>query len=103
MIRMTRYNPLVLSLSKDASGLEAWFDKLTTNGKRLGMLIVRNKPLALSLSKCVYRLEASLTCGRLRLDRLRTNGNSDKLTTNGNSVKFPAVGLSTSLETNGGI
>ena len=25
-------NPLVLSLSKDACGLEAWFDKLTTNG-----------------------------------------------------------------------
>ena len=58
-------------------------------------------PLALSLSKCVYRLEASLTCGRLRLDRLRTNGNSDQLTTNGNSVKFTANGLSASLETNG--
>jgi len=26
------HNPLVLSLSKGASGLEAWFDKLTTNG-----------------------------------------------------------------------
>jgi len=32
VIRMARYNPLVLSLSKDAYGLEAWFDKLTTNG-----------------------------------------------------------------------
>ena len=88
MIRMARYNPLVLSLSKDASGLEAWFDKFTTNGKRFGMVIVRNKPLALSLSKCVYRLEASF-------DRLRTNGFS----TNG----LFANGLSTSLETNGGI
>ncbi|WP_373492453.1 hypothetical protein [Parasphingorhabdus sp.] len=26
--------PFALSLSKGASGLEAWFDKLTTNGKR---------------------------------------------------------------------
>ena len=49
---MVRYNPLVLSLSKDACRREAWFDKLTTNG---------------------------------------------------NSVKFTAIGLSTSLETNGGI
>ena len=31
--------PLVLSLSKDASGLEAWFDKLTTNGKFDGLWI----------------------------------------------------------------
>jgi hypothetical protein len=29
---VVRYIPLVLSLSKGASGLEAWFDKLTTNG-----------------------------------------------------------------------
>jgi len=46
------YIPSVLSLSKDASGLETWFDKLTTNG---------------------------------------------------NAVKFTANGLSTSLETNGGV
>ena len=32
MNKVVRYNPLVLSLSKGASGLEAWFDKLTTNG-----------------------------------------------------------------------
>ncbi len=32
---MAEFNPLVLSLSKDASGLEAWFDELTTNGNRL--------------------------------------------------------------------
>tara|TARA_R110002110_G_scaffold2053_6_gene9361 strand:+ start:136 stop:246 length:111 start_codon:yes stop_codon:yes gene_type:complete len=25
-------NPCALNLSKDAYGLEAWFDKLTTNG-----------------------------------------------------------------------
>ena len=29
----------VLSLSKDTSGLEAWFDKLTTNGKCDGLRI----------------------------------------------------------------
>ncbi len=29
---MAEFNPFVLSLSKDPSGLEAWFDKLTTNG-----------------------------------------------------------------------
>jgi len=52
------------------------------------MMMGKLSPLALSLSKCAYGLEASLTCGRLRLDRLRTNG----ISTNG---------ISTSLETNG--
>jgi len=28
---MVKFNPLALSLSKGASGLEAWFDKFTTN------------------------------------------------------------------------
>tara|TARA_R110002020_G_scaffold132796_1_gene296462 strand:+ start:1141 stop:1251 length:111 start_codon:yes stop_codon:yes gene_type:complete len=31
---MVEYNPLVLSLSKDACRREVWFDKLTTNGKQ---------------------------------------------------------------------
>ena len=52
MIVVAKFNPLVLSLSRDASGLEAWFDKPTINGK---------------------------------------------------SDKFSAIGLSTSLETNGEI
>jgi hypothetical protein len=29
---MAKFNPFVLSLSKDAYRREAWFDKLTTNG-----------------------------------------------------------------------
>ena len=29
---MAEFNPFVLSLSKDTYRLEAWFDKLTTNG-----------------------------------------------------------------------
>ncbi len=59
------------------------------------MMMGKLSPLALSLSKCAYGLEASFD--RLRTNGMSTNGNSRKLATNGISTN----GLSTSLETNG--
>jgi hypothetical protein len=44
-VRHTLPLPFVLSLSKDASAAPAWFDRLTTNGRRIRSFSVRPEPV----------------------------------------------------------